>query len=270
MKRFSVNRVQVHEGGIRDGLLLREIGDMFGAGEGRRRGAPDRLREVRRFAAKCNYEKPDSEHVAMLALRIFDQLSERLDPKYGWLFAEPNREILEAAAVLRDVGYLVNYARHHKHTYHLIVHSDIGGFSPREVELIANIARYHRRSLPKRSHPNFENLAPEDRHIVRALAAILRIADGLDRTHTQSVTDVGAELDESHAYFRIVSEASPSVNIWGAERKAKLFTQVFGREPVFRWASEPEESQEQPSDNGAAGAVRPHPTRPASAGSRHD
>ncbi len=250
MKRFSVNRVQVHEGGIRDGLLLREIDEMFGRGGRRRRGTPDRMREVRRFAAKCNYEKPDSEHVAHLALRIFDQLRERLGPEYGWLFAEGNRELVEAAAVLRDVGYLVNYARHHKHSYHLIVHSDIGGFSPRELEIVANVARYHRRALPKRSHPNFENLSVEDRRIVRGLAGILRIADGLDRTHTQSVSDVGVEVEDAQVVFRVECESSPAVNIWGAERKAKLFRQVFEREPSFRWASEPAEHAGDGTDHG--------------------
>ena len=238
MKWFNVNRVQVHDGGIRDGLLLREIDDMFGRGSRRRRGTLDRMREVRRFAAKCNYEKPDSEHVATLSLRIFDQMRERLGASLGWLFTDENRQLLEGASILRDIGYLVNYARHHKHSYHLIVHSDIGGFSPREVEIIANVARYHRRALPKKSHPNFQNLSSEDRKIVRGLAAILRIADGLDRTHTQTITDVHLELHDEDAAFVVASQASPAVNIWGAERKASLFAQVFGAEPRFIWEAD--------------------------------
>lgn len=233
MKRFNVNRVQVHDGGIRDGLLLREIDDMFGRGRRRRRASPDPMREVRRFAAKCNYEKPDSEHVAWLSLRIFDQLRDHLGDARAWLFTDENRRLLEAAALLRDIGYLVNYARHHKHSYHLIVHSDIAGLSPRQLEIVANVARYHRRALPKKSHPNFQNLSPDDRKIVRGLAAILRIADGLDRTHTQSVGDVHVELHDGHAAFLVASETSPAVNIWGAERKARLFEQVFGVETRF-------------------------------------
>jgi exopolyphosphatase/guanosine-5'-triphosphate,3'-diphosphate pyrophosphatase len=204
---------------------------------------PDRMREVRRFAAKCNYEKPDSEHVATLSLRIFDQMRERLAESAAWLFTDENRQLLEGAALLRDIGYLVNYARHHKHTYHLIVHSDIGGFAPREVEIIANVARYHRRALPKKSHPNFQNLSADDRKIVRGLAAILRIADGLDRTHTQSVTDVHVELHDGDAAFVIASPTSPAVNIWGAERKARLFEQVFGAVPRFVWEADAAHTQ---------------------------
>jgi exopolyphosphatase/guanosine-5'-triphosphate,3'-diphosphate pyrophosphatase len=247
----------VHDGGIRDGLIQREIAEVFGLGGGarRRRGPEDRLREVRRFAAKCNYEKADSEHVAALSLRIFDQLRERLGPEREAIFTDANREILESAAVLRDVGYLVNYSRHHKHSYHLIVHSDVGGFSPRELELAANIARYHRRALPKRSHPNFANLASEDRKIVRALAGILRIADGLDRTHTQSVTDVHVEIAGRSAVFHVDSETSPSVNIWGAERKARLFQEFFDLEPRFRWTGQPDTPG---GGNGAPGGGGSH------------
>lgn len=247
MKRLNVNRLQVHDGGIRDGLLLREIDDMLGRRVRRRKAAGDRMRDVRRFAAKCNYEKLDSEHVARLATRIFDQLDESLGEHHEALFSDTNREMLEAAAILRDVGYLVNYTRHHKHSYHLIVHSDIGGFSSREMSIIANVARYHRRALPKESHTGFATLSEEDAAIVRGLAGILRIADGLDRTHTQCVSDVRLEVAGDAARFAVESDTSPSVNIWGAERKAKLFRQFFDLDPVFEWEREPGAS---PTDNG--------------------
>jgi exopolyphosphatase/guanosine-5'-triphosphate,3'-diphosphate pyrophosphatase len=68
------------------------------------------------------------------------------------------RDLLEAAAVLHDIGYIVNYAQHHKHAYHLIMHADLlgdsgGGFSRREVEVLANVVRYHRRAEPRSRHP---------------------------------------------------------------------------------------------------------------------
>ena len=98
-----------------------------------------------------------SRHVAKLAGSIFAQLAERyeLNPL--------DRPLLEAAAKLQDVGYLINYDQHHKHSYHLILHSRLEGFQPNELELIANVARYHRGAEPKRKHANFRQLSARDR-----------------------------------------------------------------------------------------------------------
>lgn len=236
LRRFDVNRLQAHDGGIRDGLILTLIDEIFGR---RDKPAPrrdgDRIREVVRFAAKCNYEARDAHHVATLALNIYDQLAEHLAEDFPDVFKPENRELLHAASLLRDVGYLVNYTRHHKHTYHLVVHSDLRGFSPRDREIVANIARYHRRSLPKIKHTNFAKLSEPDRETVQGLAAILRVADGLDRTHTQSVTGVRVEMRPGVCAFLLDADRSPAVNVWGAQRKAKLFDKYFGVEPVFEW-----------------------------------
>ncbi|MEO1130266.1 MAG: hypothetical protein AAFX05_11255, partial [Planctomycetota bacterium] len=237
MSRLGVNRLQTHDGGIRDGLLLTMIDEIFSLD----RSSPsrpelDRLQEVRRFAVKCNYESRDAEHVATLALSVFDQLAVQRGEPDEDLFTAENRELLEAAAILRDVGYLVNYARHHKHSYHLIIHSGLRGFTSRELSIVANVARYHRRALPKTKHASFAKLPPEDQKIVSGLAAILRVADGLDRTHTQTVEGVRVQLAEDHAAFAIDANERPNVNIWGAKRKAKLFHNFFGLEPRFEWS----------------------------------
>jgi exopolyphosphatase/guanosine-5'-triphosphate,3'-diphosphate pyrophosphatase len=236
MRRFDVNRLTVHEGGIRDGLILAMVDELTGkSGPKAKRPPVDRVRDVRRFAAKCNYEVRDSEHVAKLATRIFDQIRAQR-PDLGGVLTDGARDMLEAGAVLRDVGYLVNYTGHHKHSYHLIVHSDLRGFSAREIEVIANVARYHRKSEPKGKHPGYSALDEGARVTVDALASIVRIADGLDRTHTQSVRDVEVVMEGDRALFRAVAAADPAVDLWGAEQKAGMFARVFGVSVAFEWA----------------------------------
>jgi exopolyphosphatase/guanosine-5'-triphosphate,3'-diphosphate pyrophosphatase len=240
MKHLGVQRLRVHDRGIRDGLLLTMIRELYPAAESKGgasgRGAGERLGAARRFAQMCRYEERHSEHVAHLALQIFDALAPVM-PRADDLWSEPlARELLEAGAVLHDVGYIINYAEHHKHSYHLIVHADLPGFSRREVEVVANLGRYHRRSEPKDKHPEFAALAPEDRDLVRRLAAILRIADGLDRTHTQNVRSVWVRGEGGTAVFVLESEDDPATDAWGASRKAGLFQDVFGLEARFEWA----------------------------------
>ncbi|MFG0276222.1 MAG: HD domain-containing protein [Phycisphaerales bacterium] len=236
MKRFGVNRLRVHDRGIRDGLLLSMV-DELGMGRQSSDGLQvDRLRAARRFAASCRYEERHSEQVARLAVRLFDDLAggagEAPGDESDW--RNPiNRELLEAAAVLHDVGYLINYSRHHKHSYHLIAHSDMAGYTNRQREIVATVARYHRRSHPKQKHTAYARLSRDDQAIVRRLSALLRIADGLDRTHTQSVRDVRAEVIGPRAIFRVSARDGAEVNIWGAERKAELFREVFDLETRF-------------------------------------
>ena len=113
-------------------------------------------------------------------------------------------------------------------SYHLIMHGDLQGYSPREVEVIANIARYHRKAAPKKRHPNFGRLDRPDRRLVKQLSSILRVADGLDRTHTQRVRAVACDLERG-GRLRLVldAESDPRVEIWDAERKGALFAEVF-------------------------------------------
>jgi exopolyphosphatase/guanosine-5'-triphosphate,3'-diphosphate pyrophosphatase len=240
---LSVNSFFVHEGGIRDGLLLSMVrrGDADG---GNRDVNP--MRGVKRLAKACKFEAAHAGHVTRLALRIFDQLAAQSvrprpdtdDP--GFRFDARDRLLLEAASLLHDIGYLVNYASHHKHSYHLIVHAELPGLTTREVQIIANVARYHRAAEPKASHRNFSTLSEPDQRRVRALAAILRIADGLDRTHMQQVEDVVLTILGDAVRLDVLAAVEPGVDIWGSARKSRLFERVFGLKPHFEWRSAPE------------------------------
>jgi exopolyphosphatase/guanosine-5'-triphosphate,3'-diphosphate pyrophosphatase len=231
MRRFKVNLLQVHSRGVRDGLLLTMIDNNLGAPS---TDPVNRDAAIDRFAAACTgeHELAHGKHVAFLAGRLFEQLAERFK-----LNAD-DRPFLEAAARLQDVGYLINYDQHHKHSYHLILNSRLAGFRPRELELIANIARYHRGAKPKLKHANFRQLSPEDQQRVPQLAAILRLAGGLDRSHSQSVKDVVMKFDKDsadEAELRVVAETEPEVDLWGARRRAKYFHKVFGVKLSVEW-----------------------------------
>ena len=244
MDRFEVNTVQVHNRGVRDGLLLTMIDQSLGTSLEK---PHDRDAALERLAASCGCEMAHSRHVAKLAASIFSQLAAeyQLNPADG--------PLLEAAARLQDVGYLINYDQHHKHSYHLILHSRLEGFQPNELELIANVARYHRGADPKRKHANFRQLTTDDQLRVRQMAAILRVAGGLDRSNTQQVTDVAVDFGKKDPLtLRIAAKQFPEVDIWGARKRSRLFEKVFDTSLAVEWddASQPSHSAADNDSNG--------------------
>jgi exopolyphosphatase/guanosine-5'-triphosphate,3'-diphosphate pyrophosphatase len=142
-----------------------------------------RRRSVMHLAELMDEDPEHSAQVARLALWLFDALADR----HG--LGDQDREVLEAAALLCNVGLFVSHAAHHKHSYYVIRNSEhLTGFTDREIELIAQVARYHRKSVPRKKHPEFAALDRDDQERVRTLAAILRVAVGLDRNHAGRVT----------------------------------------------------------------------------------
>ena len=184
---------------------------------------------VRLFARKCRSNERHCEHVANLALQIFDGIKGR----YG--LPASAREVLQAAALLHDIGYLISHSKHHKHTYHLILHGDLPAFSQHEVELIANVARYHRRAFPKKSHENLAQIPGDERRLISQLSGILRVADCLDRTHSQSVSGVRPRMLRSRLRLDIEAISQPEIERADAERKSDLFRRAFQTELELAW-----------------------------------
>jgi exopolyphosphatase/guanosine-5'-triphosphate,3'-diphosphate pyrophosphatase len=231
MKRFHVNTLAVHTRGVRDGLLREMIDEAAGGSAGATPDLPaQRDLAIERLAAACSGELEHGRKVAALAGRIFEQLAEPLQLPPG------DRLLLECAARLQDVGYVINYDQHHKHSYHLIRNSRLPGLRPHDVELVANVARYHRGAHPKRKHENLARLAAEDQRRVQCMAAILRLAGGLDRSRSQQVRDVIVKVDDGSALLQVTADQEPQVDIWGAERRTDLFEKVFGMPLAIRWS----------------------------------
>lgn len=176
---------------------------------------------VYEFARTCHYDELHSKHVSRLALAIFDKLSQEYRLK------KTERKLLEAAALLHDVGYFISYNSHHKHTYHLIRHADLFGFTPREREMVAQIARYHRKALPKKKHEEFQRLNENDQATVCRLGGILRLADGLDRRRGGFVEKLELRKNPNVITIGLSGSEDVSVELFGGNAKKDLFEKAF-------------------------------------------
>ena len=184
---------------------------------------PDvRRRSVMELAERCRYVAPHAQQVASVALALFDatQADHGLSPQA--------REWLEFAALLHDIGTHISYDRHHKHSQYLIQHGDLRGFDPDEITLMALVARYHRQSPPKKSHPEFAGLPPDRRRVVRILGALLRLAEGLDRSHAQVVDTVTVSRADGRLTLHLQASADPDLELWAATRLAPPLAKALG------------------------------------------
>jgi exopolyphosphatase/guanosine-5'-triphosphate,3'-diphosphate pyrophosphatase len=226
MAHLRVNVVQVHTRGVRDGLLLEMVEAAFG-GPPEAISSEARASAVEQFAKSCGVDLSHARQVAKIAGSLWQQLAAPLDLR------PTDREMIEAAALLANVGYLINFEGHHKHSYHLILNSELAGFEREQLRLLALVARYHRGSRPKKKHDDFRALGDEDRRRVASAAAILRLALALDRTHQQRVRDVRAQIVGGSVEITVDAQGDADVDLWAARSKVTLFEKVFDREVVF-------------------------------------
>ncbi|WP_136513527.1 Ppx/GppA phosphatase family protein [Geomonas edaphica] len=217
MDFFQVNHLKVNERGIREGLILRGLRRRNLLPEKKLRSWRDSALE---FAHSCHIDEGHAEHVARLSLQLFKALA----PRYGW--GPKEMRLLDAAAIMHDVGYFISYSSHHKHSYHLIRHADLLGFTPRERELMANIARYHRKSAPKKKHEEFTRLSPDDQLLVARLGGILRLCDGLDRRRNAVVQGVDCALTQDTLELTLNGDEEMSVELYGAKAKSDLLQEA--------------------------------------------
>ena len=185
---------------------------------------PDvRRRSVIELGERCNYWPEHSQQVARMALQVFDQTQ----TTHG--LGEREREWLEFAALLHDIGVHISYGRHHKHSRYLVKNGDLRGFEPEEVEVMALVARYHRRGLPKRSHEGFGNLSAELRRTIKTLSAILRVAESLDRSHQQSVKSLKIIAGSQDYLLRLIPAGDTELEVWAAQRSVAPLEQALRR-----------------------------------------
>lgn len=181
------------------------------------------------LAHQCQYEQEHAEHVTRLALKLFDALQ----PLHGLSAAE--RCWLEYAALLHDIGWVEGRRRHHKVALRRILDSPLLPFDSRERLLLGGIVRYHRRALPSLAHEHFAALAQDDQQTVSVLAGILRVADGLDRTHHSVVQDLTCEVTAEHILVHCVSTAEPEPEQQSAMAKGRLLEKALQRALVITW-----------------------------------
>lgn len=182
-----------------------------------------RRHSVMELARRCGQSGPHPEHVAALALSIFDQT------RHLHRLGDDERRLLEYAGILHDVGQHIGYERHEHHAAYIIKNGELRGFSDEEREIIALLARYHRKARPRRRDADFAALTTRWRRAVRVLSGILRLADGLDRSHHQFVVSVGIAEREGVLHFDVVAQGDAELEVWGARRKGRLLERELGK-----------------------------------------
>ncbi|MFQ3621335.1 MAG: HD domain-containing protein, partial [Spirochaetales bacterium] len=169
-----------------------------------------------------HFDEAHSLHVTKLALQIFDQLRD----EHG--LDDHSRLLLESAAILHDIGNFISTVRHHKHSQYIIENSEMFGFSRMDLRIISQIVRYHRKALPNSAQMKCALMSREERMQVLKLASILRLADGLDRGHSQRVRSVRVEKGEEEILLQVEYSGNLQVERSGLRLKAELFEEVFG------------------------------------------
>jgi len=220
MECLGAKQVRISDKALREGVIYDFIQQHHEGLKAEQEIPSVRRRQILLLARRYQYPKVHSHHTAKLALSLFDQTQSI----HG--LGEVEREWLEYAALLHDIGHHIQENQHHKHTYYLITHADLPGFSLDEIRIIANVSRYHRRSLPKASHQGFKLLNDEQRKTVLGLSSILRIADGLDRTHFSVVKGVKAHLGKS-LRLEVAFRYDPELELWTTERRKRRFEKIF-------------------------------------------
>lgn len=226
LKRIGAREITLCDLSLREGLVLD-----FVARHDREIAQAERYPDVRRrsvveLADRCSYSPPHAEQIARLALAIFDQT------RAAHKLTEREREWLEYAAILHDVGIHISYERHHLHSWYLIRHADLRGFEPVEIDRIALVARYHRRGEPKRRHDGYGELPARARRVVRTLAAILRLAESLDRSHAQVIGEVDLHDRDEDWLLQLRTSGDAELELWSATRQRAPLEDVLGK-PLF-------------------------------------
>jgi exopolyphosphatase/guanosine-5'-triphosphate,3'-diphosphate pyrophosphatase len=208
--------MEVTEAGLREGVFLSRLLE--------HRDPPlfnnVRRASVRNLAAEYHQDVAHTDHVAELALTMWDALGSG-DPV--------ERELLWAAAMLHDIGMSIDYDDHHKHSRYLILNAGLPGFSPRETALIGQMARYHRKGNPTLGQ--FSSLGRDgDDELLTRCAAVLRLAEQLERSRDQAVDRVRVKVDDGRVELKLDAHEDVTIARWAAQSEAELFKQAFGRE----------------------------------------
>jgi exopolyphosphatase/guanosine-5'-triphosphate,3'-diphosphate pyrophosphatase len=190
-------------------------------------GSQHTLKAVRNLARKCNYEKQHSEHVTLLALNLFDELR----PLHK--LTDDDRLLLNCAGLLHDIGWMEGQKGHHKAAMKIISSSKMLPFIDNQRSMVALIARYHRKALPKDSHPLYSRLSVADKQKTRILGGILRVADGLDRTHTRAVKKLECDFSKNNLTVKCEASSHCDFEIEAAYKKSDLLKRALGKNVRF-------------------------------------
>jgi exopolyphosphatase/guanosine-5'-triphosphate,3'-diphosphate pyrophosphatase len=228
VERLQADRIVLCDRALREGILADYL-ERNREQLGRLESHPGlRSRSVVELALRYGYDARHATQIARFATQLFD----RTKSLHG--LKKEYRPYLEYAAVLHDVGTHISFTGHHRHGYYLVRNGGLRGFRPEEVELIAGLVLYHRKGGPKKDDPCMQALPrKKDRRALKTLAGILRVADGLDRSHFQVVRDLNVRVAGKVVSIYIDAGEDPELEVWAAHRKGRLFERALGAELRF-------------------------------------
>ncbi|MDH4069713.1 MAG: Ppx/GppA family phosphatase [Ignavibacteria bacterium] len=224
LKVAQVSEMQIPGVGLKDGLLIDMIQELYGEKKAAHRDQV--MASALQIGRKYMFDEQHGVTTAKHAAKLFDETRpiHRLTLEY--------RLLLEVAALLHDIGHFINMTAHHKHTLYLLNATPIIGLTPEQMAVVANVARYHRKSFPKPQHEQYRVLSPKDRVVVSKLAGLLRLADAMDNEHSARVTDFDVQLRKPKLTLTLKGEGDLLLERWSLAKKSDLFTEIFSTKVV--------------------------------------
>jgi exopolyphosphatase/guanosine-5'-triphosphate,3'-diphosphate pyrophosphatase len=228
MKELGLSEITITGRGLQDGLLVDYLSRMDNfplLGE-----LSPRQRSVLQLGRSCGINEVHARTVTSLVLEMFDSAkSQKLHD-----FSDAERELLEYATFLHDIGSFISYTNHHAHSYYIIRNSELLGFNEKEVSFMATLARFHRKKSPKKKDLEITDLDTREQNALRLLSSFIRLGESLDRSHAALVQHVRfSSVDKDTARLEIITRGDCQLEMWGIESEKKSFEKAFGRKLVF-------------------------------------
>jgi exopolyphosphatase/guanosine-5'-triphosphate,3'-diphosphate pyrophosphatase len=185
---------------------------------------------VLQLGRSCGINEVHARTVTSLVLELFDSAKEQGLHN----FSDNERELLEYAAFLHDIGSFISYSNHHAHSYYIIKNSELLGFDEKEITFMANIARFHRKRILRKKDPEIMELESGERDTLRVLTTFIRLSESLDRSHTALIRHVKfTKVDKERIHLEVIARGDCQLEIWGVEAEKKAFEKIFGKELVI-------------------------------------
>jgi exopolyphosphatase/guanosine-5'-triphosphate,3'-diphosphate pyrophosphatase len=224
MKELGFDSVTPTGRGLQDGLLVDYLSRMDAfplLGE-----LSPRQRSVLQLGRSCGINEVHARTVTSLVLELFDSAKELGLHTFG----DAERELLEYATFLHDIGSFISYTNHHAHSYYIIKNSELLGFDQKEIAFMANIARFHRKKAPRKKDPEVMELESREREALGILTTFIRLSESLDRSHAALIQHVKFTRDDrEHVHLEILARGDCQLEIWGVEAERKAFEKIFSR-----------------------------------------
>ena len=228
MKELELDSIMTTGRGLQDGILVDYLSriDAFPLlGE-----LSPRQRSVLQLGRSCGINEVHARTVTSLVLELFDSAKEQGLHNFG----DNERELLEYATFLHDIGSFISYSNHHAHSYYMIKNSELLGFDQKEITFMANIARFHRKKAPRKKDLEVVDLESRERDALRILATFIRLSESLDRSHTALIQHVKfTRVDKENVHLEVVARGDCQLEIWGVEAEKKAFEKIFGKQLII-------------------------------------